>query len=402
MCENCISGRGPHLAGDLTRRDILTRMAAGGALLAAGGLLPGVAAAQDAAAIGVGPYEATGLARLAVDQPFQRQVFERRALQPDDVLIDILYCGICHTDIHAANNDFGFTNWPLMPGHEIVGRVAAVGPAVTRFKVGDAAGVGCLVNSCGECEFCLAGNEQYCARGNTQTYGLHRPTGENLLGGFSDRIVVREAFTLRIPDGMDLARTAPLLCAGVTTFSPLEHWQVGAGDRVGVVGLGGLGHVAVKLAVARGAEVTVMTTSEAKRADALAMGAADVMVWPDAEGVGARFGSFHSILSTVPVAFDPNPFLMMLRTDGKLINVGLFKPFSEQPNNILLMVGRKSVVGSLIGSLAETQAVLDYCGKNNILADIEMVRADEVETAMTRVKAKDVRYRFVIDMSTLA
>jgi uncharacterized zinc-type alcohol dehydrogenase-like protein len=274
-------------------------------------------------------------------------MFERRALNPDDVLIDILYCGICHTDVHAANNDFGFTNWPLMPGHEIVGRVAAVGHAVTRFKIGDAAGVGCMVNSCGECEFCLAGTEQYCARGNTQTYGLHRPSGENLLGGYSNRIVVREAFTLRIPDGMDLARTAPLLCAGVTTFSPLEQWQIGTGDRVAVVGLGGLGHVAVKLAVARGAEVTVMTTSEAKRADALAMGAADVMVWPDPEAVASRAGTFHSILSTVPSAFDPNPFLMMLRTDGTLINVGLFTPFSPTTFFSLLeesrSVGRSSV-----------------------------------------------------------
>jgi uncharacterized zinc-type alcohol dehydrogenase-like protein len=289
-----------------------------------------------------------------------------------------------------------------MPGHEIVGRVAAVGPAVTRFKVGDAAGVGCLVNSCGECEFCRAGTEQYCARGNTQTYGLHRPTGENVLGGYSSRIVLREAFTLRIPDGMDLARTAPLLCAGVTTFSPMEHWQIGAGDRVGVVGLGGLGHVAVKLAVARGAEVTVMTTSEAKRADALAMGATDVLVWPDPEAIASRRGTFHSILSTVPVAFDPNPFLMMLRTDGTLVNVGLFTPFSEQPNNILLAAGRKSVAGSLIGSLAETQAVLDFCAERNIVADVEMVAADQIQTAMARVKDKDVRYRFVIDMSTLA
>ncbi|WP_327544616.1 NAD(P)-dependent alcohol dehydrogenase [Yoonia sp.] len=386
----------------MTRRDILARMAASGVLVAGGGGLAGMASAQEAAVSGSGPFPATGVSWMAAGHPPQRQSFARRALNADDVLIDILYCGICHTDIHAANNDFGFTNWPLMPGHEIVGRVAAVGSAVTRFKVGDAAGVGCMVNSCGECEFCLAGTEQYCARGNTQTYGLHRPTGENLLGGYSNRIVVREAFTLRIPDGMDLARTAPLLCAGVTTFSPLEHWQIGAGDRVAVVGLGGLGHVAVKLAVARGAEVTVMTTSEAKRADALAMGAVDVMVWPDPNAVPARVGSFHSILSTVPEAFDPNPFLMMLRTGGTLINVGLFTPFSEQPNNIMLLVGQKSVAGSLIGGVAETQAMLDYCAEQNILADIEMVAADQIQTAMQRVKNKDVRYRFVIDMSTLA
>jgi uncharacterized zinc-type alcohol dehydrogenase-like protein len=402
MCENCMTGRGPHLAGDLTRRDIMALMAAGGATLAAGGSLPAIAGAQEAATVGTGPFPAAGLAWLGEGQPPQRQLFERRALNPDDVLIDILYCGICHTDIHFAENDFGFTTWPLMPGHEIVGRVAAVGPAVTRFKVGDAAGVGCMVNSCGECEFCRAGTEQYCARGNTQTYGLHRPTGENVLGGYSSRIVVREAFTLRIPDGMDLARTAPLLCAGVTTFSPMEHWQIGAGDRVGVVGLGGLGHVALKLAVARGAEVTVMTTSEAKRADALAMGATDVLVWPDPEAMASRRGTFHSILSTVPVAFDPNPFLMMLRTDGTLVNVGLFTPFSEQPDNILLAAGRKSIAGSLIGSLAETQAVLNFCAERNILADVEMVSADQIQTAMARVKDKDVRYRFVIDMSTLA
>ncbi|WP_322889754.1 MULTISPECIES: NAD(P)-dependent alcohol dehydrogenase [unclassified Yoonia] len=402
MCENCITGQGPHLSGDLTRRALLAGMTASGAIVAGGAGFGSAAQAQEAAGLDAGPFPARGLAWSAQGQAPQVMAFDRRTLNPDDVLIDILYCGICHTDIHFANNDFGFTNWPLMPGHEIVGRVAAVGAAVTRFKVGDAAGVGCMVNSCGECEFCLAGTEQYCARGNTQTYGLHRPTGENVLGGYSNRIVVREAFTLRIPDGMDLARTAPLLCAGVTTFSPMEQWQVGAGDRVAVVGLGGLGHVAVKLAVARGAEVTVMTTSETKRADALAMGAADVMVWPDPEAVAARFGSFHSILSTVPVGFDPNPFLMMLRTDGVLINVGLFTPFTEQPNNIVLAAGRKSVTASLIGSLSETQAMLDYCAERNIQADIEMVSADEVQTAMARVKNKDVRYRFVIDMTTLA
>jgi len=400
MCENCSAGSGLHVSGDLTRRDLLAGIAASGAF-AAGGISFGSAAqAQDAA--NTGPFPARGLAWTAQGQAPQLLAFDRRALNPDDVLIDVLYCGICHTDIHSANNDFGFTTWPVMPGHEIVGRVAAVGTAVTRFKVGDAAGVGCLVNSCGECEFCQAGAEQYCARGNTQTYGVHRPTGENVFGGYSNRIVVREAFTLRIPNGMDLARTAPLLCAGVTTFSPLERWDVGAGDRVAVVGLGGLGHVAVKLAVARGAEVTVMTTSEAKRADALAMGAADVMVWPDPAGVNARYGRFHSILSTVPVGFDPNPFLMMLRTDGVLINVGLFTPFAEQPNNILLAIGRKSIAGSLIGGLSQTQAMLDYCASQNIQADIEMISASDVQSAMARVKSKDVRYRFVIDMSTLA
>lgn len=400
MCENCLTGSGPRISGDLTRRDLLAGMAAASAFAAGGTSFGGAAQAQEAA--GTGPFPARGLAWTAHGQAPQILLFDRRALNPDDVLIDVLYCGICHTDIHSANNDFGFTTWPVMPGHEIVGRVAAVGSAVTRFKVGDAAGVGCLVNSCGECEFCLAGTEQYCARGNTQTYGIHRPTGENVFGGYSNRIVVREAFTLRIPDGMDLARTAPLLCAGVTTFSPMERWDVGAGDRVAVVGLGGLGHVAVKLAVARGAEVTVMTTSEGKRADALAMGAADVMVWPDADGVNARLGNFHSILSTVPTGFDPNPFLIMLRTDGVFINVGLFTPFTEQPNNLLLAIGRKSVASSLIGSLSETQAMLDYCAAQNIQADIEMISASNVQNAMSRIKAKDVRYRFVIDMSSLA
>lgn len=396
MCQNCRTGLGPHSITDPTRRNVLEKLAAAGMMAATAPMMPAAAMPRTNS----GPFPTIGYAQLGQGQAFERYGFERRALNADDVLIDIHYCGICHTDVHFANNDLGNAFWPLMPGHEIVGRVAAVGSAVKRFKVGDAAGVGCMVDSCGECEFCLQAQEQYCARMSVQTYGRHH-SGINNLGGYSNRIVVREAFTIRIPEKMDLARAAPLLCAGVTTMSPLQHWKIGAGDHVAVVGLGGLGHVAVKLAAARGVKVTVFTTSPAKRDDALAMGASDVVFWPDAEAFRARRNTFDSILTTIPYAFDPNPFVMMLKTDRTMVNVGLLTPFSVAVNNVMLMIGRKSISSSLTGSLAETQQVIDFCAEHNIAADIEMVAISGIEEAMQRVKNKDVRYRFVIDMQTL-
>lgn len=397
MCTNCIDGSGPHIAGGLTRREILGRLGAGSVALAAAPLLSSAAFAQSAE-VGT-PTIAYALKE--VGQPFERYAFERRALNPDDILIDIEYCGICHTDIHLAEGQFGPPPSPLVPGHELTGRVSAVGSAVTKFKVGDAAGVGCMVDSCGVCEYCTAGLEQYCVEGNIQTYGLNRG-GLVTYGGYSNKMVVKESFGIKIPENMDLATAAPLLCAGVTTFSPMQHWAFGAGQKVGIVGLGGLGHVAVKLAVARDAEVTVFTTTQAKRDDALAMGAKDVVVWPDADAFASRRSQFDRILTTVPYAFDVNPFIGLLKVDGTIINVGLFGGFGEAVGNSPLISGRRQMAGSLIGGIAETQEVIDFCAGHNIAADIELIGVNDIEAAYERVKSKDARYRFVIDVRELA
>nr|WP_314256791.1 NAD(P)-dependent alcohol dehydrogenase [uncultured Devosia sp.] len=369
----------------------------GGASLVAGTMLGTTAWARENS----GSYPALGYAQLDFGQPLQRHAFQRRALSADDVLIDIKFCGVCHTDVHFVKGDFGRLNYPLMAGHEIAGHVAAIGNAVTKFKVGDPVGVGCMINSCGACEFCSAGQEQYCTKGNIQTYGTDRD-GNNNLGGYSNQIVVREAFTIRIPDSMDLARAAPLLCAGVTTFSPMESWKIEAGDSVGIVGLGGLGHVATKLAIARGAKVTVFTSSESKREDAIAMGATDVVIWPDEEAFAHRASSLNSIIATVPVPFDINPFIGLLKTNGVISNVGLLGPYSAPVNNVALMPGQKILTSSVIGGIAQTQQMIDYCAKQNILADIELISPDEIYAAMDRIVDKSVRYRFVIDMARSA
>lgn len=397
MCDNCINGNGPHVSGMRTRREVLGHMAVAGTVVA-GLSSPSLAAADQSSTAGV---PTVGYAQLNEKAALQRHVFDRRALNADDVLIDVSFCGICHTDIHAINNDFGSTVWPLVPGHEIVGRVAAVGSAVTKYKVGDKAGVGCMVSSCGECEQCKAGFEQYCTKGSTGTYGLHRASGVNTLGGYSNKIVVREAFVIKIPNEMDLARTAPLLCAGITTFSPLEHWKIGEGDNVAVVGFGGLGHVAVKIAVARGANVTVMTTTASKKEDALAMGAKHVVVWPNADEFARLRSTFDNILTTIPYGFNPNPFLSLLKIDKSMVNVGLLSSYSDPVDNRLLTFGRKSLTSSLIGGIAETQQMVDFCASRGILADIEVIRPEQMNEAFSRVVNKDVRYRFVIDMSTM-
>jgi uncharacterized zinc-type alcohol dehydrogenase-like protein len=401
MCINCIEGSGPHIAGGLTRREILARMGAGSAMLAAAPFFSSAAFAQEATGTTVSGTPTVAYALKAVGQPFERYAFERRALNPDDILIDIEYCGICHTDVHIGEGQFGPPPTPLVPGHELTGRVSAVGSSVTKFKVGDAAGVGCMVDSCGVCEFCVAGLEQYCAEGNTQTYGMS-PQGVLNFGGYSNKMVVKESFGIKIPESMDLATAAPLLCAGITTFSPMQHWAFGAEQKVGIVGLGGLGHIAVKLAVARGSEVTVFTTTEAKREDALAMGAADVVVWPDQEAVAARASQFDRILSTVPYAFDVNPFVSLLKLDGTMVNVGLFGAYGEPVATTPMIVGRRQLAGSLIGGIAETQQVIDYCAEQNIAADIELIGVKDIQAAYQRVLSKDVRYRFVIDLRELA
>lgn len=391
--EGVARAAGPDLTlGGLNRRAILAGAGVGSVALAAPAAFAAPAPARETPAVG---YAAAG-----PDKPLERMTFTRRALADDDVLIDILYCGVCHTDIHIAKNHFGRSVYPVLPGHEIVGRVAAVGRAVTKFKVGDRAGVGCIINSCGTCDACKKGDEQYCANGAVQTYGPHR-SGANNFGGYSNRIVVRESFVIRIPNGVDLAGVAPLLCAGVTTFSPLKHWELEDARSVAVVGLGGLGHVAVKIAAARGADVTVFTTTPTKRDDALAMGAKRVVVWPDDAAFASMRSSFEYVLSTTPYAFDVNPFLGLLKTDGVFLNLGLITPPSTPINNALLMAGRRSIVGSITGSVAETQQVVDFCAARNIKADVELIPISAVNAAYDRVVKKDVRYRFVIDMTTL-
>ncbi|WP_234458212.1 NAD(P)-dependent alcohol dehydrogenase [Stenotrophomonas sp. S39] len=322
----------------------------------------------------------------------------RRNLQPDDVLIDIQYAGICHTDIHFMKGDFGPLGYQMVPGHEIVGCVAAVGSAVTKFKVGDLAGVGCMVDSCGICAKCKRGLEQYCDNGATYTYASKDRFSDDTQGGYSNRIVVREAFVIKIPPGANLAATAPLLCAGVTTFSPMQHWNIGKGKKVAIVGLGGLGHVALKLFKARGAEVTVFTTTAAKIPDAIKMGASEAVLWSDKEAFSRLKDQFNYLLSTVPYPFDVDPFMDLLDLDGVFTNVGVVRPLQAK----LDLIGRrKSITGSAIGSISETQEVIDYCVSRNIGAEVEVIPIQQVNEAYIRVLNKDVRYRYVIDMSTL-
>lgn len=327
--------------------------------------------------------------------------FERRALRPEDVRIDILYCGVCHSDLHQARNDWGGTLYPCCPGHEIVGRVSAVGPAVTKFREGDLAAVGCLVDSCLACDQCLKGEEQLCRKRATGTYnGKDRITGEVTLGGYSDHIVVRQEFVLKIPPGLDVARAAPLLCAGITTYSPLRTWKAGKGTRLGVAGLGGLGHMAVKFGVALGCEVTVITTSENKRADALALGAHRVLISSDRDAMKAAANSFDLIIDTIPVAHELQPYLPLLDIDGSLVIVGAIDKLPPFHSGLLLG-GRRRVSGSPIGGIAETQEMLDFCATHGVLPECEQIAIQDINHAYERLERSDVKYRFVIDMASL-
>lgn len=327
--------------------------------------------------------------------------FERRALRPDDVAMEVLYCGICHTDLHQARNDWGRGTYPMVPGHEIIGRVTQVGRDVKLFAIGDHVGVGCMVDSCQHCDQCRKGEEQLCRHGNTPTYnGRDRLTCEPTYGGYSKHLVVREAFGLRVPDGLDLSRAAPLLCAGITTYSPLKTWNVSPGSRVGVIGLGGLGHMAVKLAAGFGADVTVFSRTADKRADALALGADRLLVSTDAAAMANAANSFDLIIDTVPVKHDVNPYMPLLDVDGTLVLVGQIGPLAE-PSTVPLIMGRRRIAGSPIGGIAETQEMLDFCAKKNILPDCEVIRMDQINEAFERMDRSDVRYRFVIDMASL-
>jgi alcohol dehydrogenase (NADP+) len=326
---------------------------------------------------------------------------ERRQPSDNDVQIDILYCGVCHSDLHFARNEWGFTAYPCVPGHEIVGRVKSVGSGVTKFKVGETVGVGCLVDSCRTCPDCRSGLEQFCG-GMTMTYGSADPLlGGPTFGGYSQSIVVREEFVLRIPANLDPAAAAPLLCAGITTYSPLRHWKVGPGQKVGIVGLGGLGHMGVKFARAMGAHVVLFTTSPGKVADAKRLGAHEVVVSTDAAQMQAQVGTCDLILDAVSAPHDINSLLNLLKHDGNLVLVGV--PDKPLPIAALpLVFRRRSFSGSLIGGLPETQEMLDFCGRHNITSDIEMIRMEQINDAYERMLKSDVKYRFVIDMKTLA
>jgi alcohol dehydrogenase (NADP+) len=337
----------------------------------------------------------------AAAAPLEPLSIERRALGPKDVRIDIKFCGVCHSDIHFARGEWGEIPYPAVPGHEIAGIVAEVGSEVTRHAPGDRVGVGCMVNSCRECENCLAGEEQYCLRGNTQTYGSVDRDGTITHGGYSDHVVVDEDFVVRIPDGLELDAAAPLLCAGITTYSPLRHWNAGPGKRVGIVGLGGLGHMAVKLAHAMGAEVTVLSQSLRKQRDGLELGADDYRATSDDATFDELAGHFDLIVNTVSAGIDIGRFLSLLKTGGTLVNVGA-PPEPLPVPAFALIPQRRSFAGSAIGGIRETQEMLDFCAEHGITAEIEVISADEINEAWERVLASDVRFRFVIDNSTLA
>lgn len=327
--------------------------------------------------------------------------FERREVGPHDVQFEILFCGVCHSDLHQIKNDWFPGIFPMVPGHEIVGRVVKVGDHVKKFKVGDLAGTGCLVDSCQVCENCKQDLEQYCLEGNTQTYnGLERDGKTPTYGGYSDTIVVREEFVLHVSDKLNLAAVAPLLCAGITTYSPLKHWKVGKGHKLAVLGLGGLGHMAVKFGVAFGAEVTVLSTSPKKEEDAKKLGAHHFVVTTDPAQVKAAMGTFDFILDTVSAEHDFNMYLSLLRTNGIHICVGV-PPKPAEIAAFSLLGGRKSLAGSGIGGIAETQEMLDFCAENSIVSDIEMIDMKDIHHAYERMEKGDVRYRFVIDMATL-
>ena len=333
--------------------------------------------------------------------PLALASIQRREPTPHDVQIQILFCGVCHTDLHISRNDWRGTTYPCVPGHEIVGRVTKVGDHVKKFKIGDTVGVGCMVDSCRECTNCKEGFEQFCEKGAIFTYNApDKHLGGMTFGGYSESVVVDESFVLHIPKNLDLAAAAPLLCAGITTYSPLRHHGVGKGKKVGIVGLGGLGHMGVKLAKAFGAHVVVFTTSAGKTQDAIRLGADEVVNSKNADEMAKHLSSFHFILDTVAAKHDINAYLQLLKRDGTLTQVGVpAEPLDVQVFN--LIINRRSFTGSLIGGIAETQEMLDFCGKHNIMSDIELIPIQKINEAYERLLKSDVKYRFVIDMASL-
>lgn len=345
--------------------------------------------------------QAKGYAAQNAAEPLGPFSFERRDLRPDDVQLEILYCGVCHSDLHTVRGEWGGTTYPCIPGHEIVGRVTNAGENVKKFKAGDLAAVGCMVDSCQQCNNCRQGLEQYCEKGMTGTYNSRdRVDGSNTLGGYSNQIIVTEKFVLNISEKLPLEGVAPLLCAGITTYSPLRHWKVGKGHKVGVLGLGGLGHMAVKLAVSFGAEVTMLSTSPSKEADAKRLGAHRFALTKDPEQLKGLSNYFDFIIDTVSAEHDYNMYLGMLHTNGVMICVGA-PPTPAQVSAFNLIGNRRSVAGSLIGGIPETQEMLDYCAEHGITSDVEVIAIKDINEAYERMLKGDVRYRFVIDMATL-
>lgn len=343
-----------------------------------------------------------GYAAQSATTPLAPWSFERRDPGPKDVQIDILYCGVCHSDLHTVRSEWEGTVYPMVPGHEIVGRVVKVGAEVSKFKEGDLAAVGCLVDSCGHCAGCAEGLEQYCENGFTGTYGgVEKETGQPTKGGYSERIIVNEHFVLRLSGKLDPAAAAPLLCAGITTWSPLRHWKVGPGSKVGVVGLGGLGHMGVKLAHALGAHVVLFTTSPGKAEDARRLGADEVVVSKNADEMAKHTSSFNLILNTVAAPHNLDTFLVLLKRDGVMVLVGAPGEPHPSPTVFNLIMGRRSLAGSLIGGIAETQEMLDFCAERGIVSDIEIIPIRKINEAYERMLKGDVKYRFVIDMASL-
>jgi alcohol dehydrogenase (NADP+) len=328
--------------------------------------------------------------------------FERRTPGPRDVQIEILFSGICHSDLHQARDDWGGSLYPMVPGHEIVGRVAAVGAQVKKFKVGDLAGIGCMVDSCRQCSACQEGVEQYCEKVPTWTYNAKERGSEQLtFGGYSDVIVVEEHFAVKIPPSLDLKAVAPLLCAGITTWSPLRHWNVGKGQKVGVIGLGGLGHMGIKFAHALGAHVVMITTSADKAKDALRLGADEVLLSTDKAAMAKHARSFDFLLNTIPTGHDMNPYVGLLARDGTMVLVGALTELTPALRGGNLIGGRRSIAGSAIGGIEETQEMIDFCAEHGIVSDIEMIAIQSVNDAYERLLKNDVKYRFVIDMASL-
>ena len=330
-------------------------------------------------------------------QPFQ---FQQRKMRPDDVVIAIEYCGVCHSDLHQARNDWGFSHYPMVPGHEVVGRVTQIGSAVNKYQIGDLVGIGCMVDSCRSCSACHEGLEQYCEEGNTGTYGsLDRHDQTPTYGGYAQRIICSQDFVLKIPESLDTKAVAPLLCAGITTWSPLRHWKVGPHSKVAVVGLGGLGHMAIKLAHALGAEVTLFSRSPNKQADAIALGADHMVISTDEAQMQAVTNQFDLIIDTVPYEHDLKPYIPTLSLNGTLVLVGYLGEISA--HSVPMIMGRKSIAGSVIGGIAETQDLLDFCAEHQIVSEVEMIKMQDINHAYERMLNSDVKYRFVIDMQTL-
>ncbi|WP_321910438.1 MULTISPECIES: NAD(P)-dependent alcohol dehydrogenase [unclassified Paraburkholderia] len=347
-------------------------------------------------------YPTYGYAARDAASPLAPFEFQRRDLRELDVRIDVLFCGVCHSDLHQARDEWRNTIYPVVPGHEIVGRVAEVGNGVTKYKVGELVGVGCLVDSCRTCPSCAEGLEQYCENGFVGTYnGTDRVSGDVTYGGYSTQLVVDEAFVLRVPENLELAAVAPLLCAGITTYSPLRTWGAGPGKKVGIVGLGGLGHMGVKLAHAMGAHVVLFTTSPSKIEDGKRLGADEVVISKDPEQMAKHANSFDLIVNTVAAQHDLNPFIELLRRDGTMTLVGAPEHDHPSPQVFNLIMKRRRLAGSLIGGIAETQEMLDFCGKHGITSDIEMIKMQDINNAYERMLKSDVKYRFVIDLDSL-